>query len=251
MEMFSGPKAPKALAKLSGVLREWRDEPLALSVSHPKIRTLPAWFSANATAEQHETLCRIEAGYFLKNPEAWHWQQLPCKSAPGEHPDMEKQLLMFFPADPCRAIERHVRSSHHVTLNCMHVAPLLFLSTFTATMQHILEIEEGYVIFFSALNGKITYYRYWPVKSGSEREYFCIRELMALPGSRELTVEVTGSAAEPAMLKRLSQETGCNLEPLKIPDSIGIMDQTKGKASSSAAVRAISAALMALSANRN
>lgn len=248
---LTGPKAKKNLDKLSGFLREWKNEPVALSFSPSEFHPLPAWFPASAAAEYHEALCRIEAGYFLKNPDQWNWQQFNYEPAPGQAPFIEKKLLLFYQADPCRFIEQQLQKQYSISCKGLHFASFVHLSTFTATPQLILEIEEHYVAFLAAWNGKIEYFRYWPVKSGSEREYFCIRELMAYPLSRSSVINVTGSAADQSLLKHVSRETTCKLEPLGIPESISISDSMKRGKPSFAAVKAISTALMALHAGQD
>jgi hypothetical protein len=243
---FAEPKARKTAALLAGVLKEWRDEPLALSLSPEEILTLPAWFPASVTPEYIQTLCKIEAGYFLRNPDAWKWQQLRYETTPGHPPAMEKHLVLFYGATPAQFIEERLQAQHNIVMNGLHFAPLIHLSTCMPTPQLVLELEKRYIAFFVSWNGRVEYFMYWPVKNESEREYFSVRELVAYPLGRSSVVRITGSAAGGSLLKRVAMETSCTLAPLGIPESISFTDSSGVRLASPSFIKAISTALMAL-----
>jgi hypothetical protein len=245
-DMLCGPKAKKAAHRLSEAIREWKHEPVALALSPAEMMPLPAWFPSEAAPEYLEHLCRIEAGYFLSEPEAWRWQRLPFGRSPGHHEGVEKQLLMFYPAKLANGIEGTLLTDHPVSMHCLHFAPLLHLSAITGSPMAVLELEERYVAYFVSREGVADHVAYWPVKSDSEREYFSIRELTASLFAQQNGVRVTGSAAGSVALERIADQSACALEPLGIPDSVTLSGVAKGYSSSTASVRAVSTALMAL-----
>ncbi|NTW51333.1 MAG: hypothetical protein HGB22_01900 [Chlorobiaceae bacterium] len=246
LDAMSGPRGKKAALKLCSILREWRDEPVALSYSPSEILTLPAWFPAQTPSEKIDGLCRIEAGYFLKNTEAWAWDALAIERAPDQPAELDGQMLMFYPSEPANSIEKELKQDYLLGTCGLHIEPIARLSAGTTEPFPVLELEERYAAYYVSVNGKIGYFRYWPIKNGSERDYFAISELTG-SAAGDGPVMVTGSAANAETMKRIKRETSCNLQPLGIPSRV---TSTKGAGtgkSMTSMVRAVSTALMALS----
>ncbi|HWR01779.1 MAG TPA: hypothetical protein VN371_07915 [Chlorobaculum sp.] len=246
LEAMSGPKGRKAAMKLCSMLREWKDEPVALSYSPSEILTLPAWFPAETSRERRDSLCRMEAGYFLRNIEAWAWHSLAIERAPDQPAELEGQVLMFYPSEPVRSIEKELKQGYMVGMSGLHIEPVARLSAGTTEPFAVLELETRYAAYYVSVNGKIGYFRYWPIKNGNERDYFAISELTASPIDGA-PVMVTGSAADASAMRRISRETCRDLQPLGIPSRVSSTKNAgKGKSMTSV-VRAVSTALMALS----
>jgi len=109
----------------------------------------------------------------------------------------------------------------------------------------VLELEERYAALSISRNGKLVYFRYWPVKDASEREYFAVTELTSAPIDGT-PVKVTGPAASTKVLERISRETAHPLEPLELHPWVSA-EKGAGKAKSpTAAIRVVSTAIMAL-----
>ncbi len=246
LEALSGPRGRKTAMKLCTMLSEWKDEPVALSYSPSEILTLPAWFPAETTRDRHDSLCRMEAGYFLRNIEAWSWQALAIERVPDQPAELEGQMLMFYPSEPARSIEKELKKGYMVGMSGLHIEAVARLSAGTTEPFTVLELEERYAAYYVSVNGKIGYLRYWPVKNSNERDYFAISELTASPIDG-LPVMVTGNAADASVVRRIGRETSRNLQPLGMPSRVSsTKDAGKGK-SMTAVVRAVSTALMALS----
>ncbi|NTU57358.1 MAG: hypothetical protein HGB00_00335 [Chlorobiaceae bacterium] len=246
LEAMSGPKGKKAAMKLCSMLREWKDEPVAVSYSPAEILTLPAWFPASATRDSRDRLCRIEAGYFLKNIEQWSWHVMSMTKTPDHPVGLERQMLMFYPAEPSRSLEKELKQGHTVGMSGLHIEPVASLSAGTTEPFSVLELEERYAAYYVSVNGIIGYFRYWPVKNGHERDYFAISELTSSPGNGA-PVWITGTAADAPSLQRIRRETARTVEPLGMPPRVtSTKDAGTGKSMTSM-VRAVSTALMALS----
>jgi hypothetical protein len=243
---MSGPKGKKAAQKLCSVLREWKDEPVAISYSPAEIRTLPAWFPATAQGDRRDSLCRIEAGYFLRNVDEWAWHVMAMAQTPDHPTEMKKQMLMFYPAEPARTIEKELQQGYMLGMSGLHIEPIARLSAGTTEPFPVLELEERYAAFYVSVDGKIGYFKYWPVKNGSERDYFAINELTSSPITG-VPVSVTGTAASDVAIKRIGRETSCTLQPLGIPSRVSSTKDAGTGKSMTSMVRAISTALMALS----
>jgi hypothetical protein len=245
LDDLGGPRGAKLAGKLVAALREWRDEPLALSFSPSEILTLPAWFSADAAPDERDTLCRIEAGYFLHKADAWQWHDMALEPEALQPAGVDRRMLLFYPLEPARFIESELRKHRHVSWRGVHVEAVARLSAVTGDALAVLELEERYAALSISANGKLVYFRYWPVKDASEREYFAVTELTTAPLDG-LPVKVTGPAASGKLLERISRETNHSLEPLELHPWVSA-DKGAGKAKSpTAAIRAVSTAIMAL-----
>ncbi|NTV03170.1 MAG: hypothetical protein HGB04_10415 [Chlorobiaceae bacterium] len=243
IEELKGPKGKKALAKIADSLREWRDEPLAISISPSSILTLPAWFPAGASQERREELARIEAGYFLRNIDEWAWQAMPVAHGSERPEGLEHQMILFSAAEPAKSFAREMGQRFDICMNGLHFEPLARLTAGSDEPAAVLELEEEYAVFFVARDGRTEYFRYWPVKHASEREFFAITELGSSPVDRVL---VTGLAADAATVKRIATAASRTLEPLGIPPQASTSG-AKGCQGSPGVVRAVSMAMMALS----
>lgn len=245
LDELGGPKGAKLARKLLSMLREWKGEPVALSFSPPEIRTLPAWFPEQLTPGNCDNLCRIEAGYFLNDVDAWRWHDMMLEPVAEQAEGLSRRMLLFYPAAPARFIEQELRQHHQVSTSGVHIEPLARLSAGTGQPLTVLELEASYAALTRSVDGKIEYFRYWPVKDGSERDFFAITELNATP-VEESPTWVTGSEATQKTLERLSRESSRALEPLELhPWASAEKGAGKGK-SPTATMRAISAAIMAL-----
>jgi len=239
------PRGAKLAGKLLSVLKEWREEPVSLSFSPSAILTLPAWFPSDASGEYRDNLCKIEAGYFLEKTDAWQWRELALEPNPGQAAGVDRRMLLFYPLAPARFIESELQKHCHVSWRGVHVEALARLSAVTGDALAVLELEERYMALSISRNGKLAYFRYWPVKDASEREYFAITELTSAPLDGT-PVNVTGSAANATVIERISRETSCAIAPLELyPWVSAERGAGKGK-SPTATIRAVSTAIMAL-----
>ena len=231
--------------KLLGVLKEWRDEPVALSFSPAEILTLPAWFPADAAPADRDNLCKIEADYFLDKADTWQWHDMSLEAEPLQPAGLDRRMLLFYPLAPARFIESELRKHRHVAWRGVHVEALARLSAVTKEALSLLELEERYVALSISTNGKLGYFRYWPVKDASEREYFAVTELTSAPLDGA-PLKVTGPMASAKVLERISRETARSLEPLELHPWVSA-DKGAGKAKSpTSAIRAVSTAILAL-----
>ncbi|HHE08255.1 MAG TPA: hypothetical protein ENL01_05255, partial [Chlorobaculum parvum] len=247
LDALGGPKGMRLAKKLVSMLREWREEPVALSFSPAEIRTLPAWFPEQIASDSCDNLCRIEAGYFLNDVDAWRWHDMTLESVAEQTEGLSRRMLMFYPAAPACFIERKLRQHHEVTMSGVHIEPLARLSAGTGKPMTVLELETHYVALTRSVDGRIEYFRYWPIKDDSERDFFAITELNANPVEKSPTW-VTGSETTKKHLERLSRESPHALEPLELRPWASA-ERGAGKAKSpTATMRAVSTAIMALNA---
>lgn len=244
LEALNSHKGKKTVEKIWNALRDWADEPLAVSVSPASILTLPAWFPAGASKEQREALGRIEASYFLKNIDEWMWHTMPLAQEDDQSAGLEPQMIMFHAAEPMQSVAEQLGRRCQVGMLGLHIEPIIRLSSGSSEPMAVLELEKEYAAFFVSRSGRAEYFRYWPVKSASEREFFAITELDA---SAVEKVQVTGLAADAATMKRIATETSRTIEPLGLPLQVSYSGLHRGCPSSTGAIRAVSMALMALS----
>lgn len=245
MDELGGPKASRLAKKLVSMLREWRDEPVALSFSPAGLMPLPAWLPSGSSAEYRDALCRIEASYFLDEADKWQWHDMALE--PGAHPPagLDRRMLLFYPLEPARFIESELRKHRDVSWRGVHAEAVARLSAVTGEALAVLELEERYAALSISRNGKIGYFRYWPVKEASEREYFAITELTSAPLDGA-PVKVTGPAASAKIIERISRETSQAITPLELHPWV-LAEKGANKAKSpTATLRAVSAAIMAL-----
>lgn len=245
MDDLTGLKGTRLARKLVSILDEWKGESVTLTFSPPEILTLPAYFSPETSAERLESLYRIEAGFFLREVDAWRWSAMAMQQEPGAPETPERHILMFYPAAPARFIETELGRHFDMQPGGVHINAISSLSTGQTEALPVLELEERYTAFTVSENGKSSYFRYWPVTKEEDRSYFAITELTSAPTGME-PVRVTGSAASAKTLDRIRKESSCILQPLELQPWIR---ETKGSGknrSMSATMRAASAAIKAI-----
>jgi hypothetical protein len=237
-------KGEKVLKKLENHLNEWPDEELALCFGTTSYHPLPTSFPATASAEECETYCRIEAGYFLNQPEKYHYDCTSYGSSQsGAH---EKKILFFYPAEPGRTATEYFSTKHRITFKGTSQQPLLHLSKFREDTQVIVELENNYMLLTISKDGRMEKMFCREIKNREEIEYFTIKALVDNPVCRETEVQVTGAMADKTLITLIQRETSITLKPLSIPPAIALNNPQKLPLSSSAAIKAISTALMAL-----
>ncbi|NTU53093.1 MAG: hypothetical protein HGA97_05195 [Chlorobiaceae bacterium] len=245
LDALGGSKGLKHARKLVSLLRQWRDEPVALTYSPEEILTLPAWFPPDTPAERSERFCRIEAEYFLKEVDAWHWHAMAMESESGETNALERQMLMFYPASPAKLVEHELRQHYPVSTYGVHFEAVARLSAGSGAILPVLELEKRYTAFYRSSKGKIGYFRYWPVRKEDDRDYFAITELTSSPAGNT-PVMVTGSEAAPNTLERISRATSFELKPLELQPWVSEAKGSGRGKSMTATIRAVSTAIMAL-----
>lgn len=245
LDDLGGPKGAKLAGKIASALKAWRDEPVALSFSPAEILTLPAWFPSGSPDGYRDNLCTIEAGYFLDKADKWQWHDMALE--PGAHPPagLDRRMLLFYPSAPARFIESELRKDRRVGWRGVHAEAVARLSAVTGEALAVLELEEHYAALSISRNGKIGYFRYWPVKEASEREYFAITELTTAPLDGA-PVKVTGPAASAKVIERISRETSRAIAPLELHPWVTAEKGANKAKSPTATLRAVSTAIMAL-----
>ena len=246
---FASGKGNRLLNKLNSHLKAWRGEDLALCVEPGSYLPLPAYFPADVSPDECKEYCRIEAGYFLTQPEQY-WcddtgnNDQSCSRLHNQH------LLLFYPDKQCRQALEHFSTNHRIVFSGSPQLPLLHLSKLSGEAQVILELESNYVLLTIARNGRIEKFSFHQVKNREEREYFTIKVLVENPICRETGVQVTGTMADKIMMAMIGKESSLDLKTLTIPPSISISNPQNFSISSASAVKAISTALMALAENK-
>jgi hypothetical protein len=250
LDDLGGPRGSRLAGKLLSALKEWRNEPLALSFSPAGLMTLPAWFPSGSTADYCDSLCKIEAGYFLDEADKWQWHNMALEPTPDQPSGLDRRMLLFYPVKPAQFIENELLKHGNVGWRGVHVEAVARLSGVTGETLAVLELEERYAALYISTNGKISYFQYWPVNDGSEREYFAVTELTSAP-LNGAPVRVTGSAASAKVIERISRETSRAIEPLELHPWVSAeKGANKGK-SPTATIRAVSTAILALNSAAN
>ena len=67
-DLASG-RGTRMLKKLDSYIKEWPDEELALCIVPENYLLLPAVFPAHASSKKYQEYCKIEARYFLSQPD--------------------------------------------------------------------------------------------------------------------------------------------------------------------------------------
>ena len=244
LDHLASAKGSRLQNKLDNHLNEWPNEELALCVAPKNYIPLPVSFPANSSEEKCREYCRIEAQYFLRQP-----QEYDCDCTAygmGQNGANEKKMLLFYPAATIRRVSEHFAASHRLIFSGTPQLPLLHLSRFCAARQVILEIESNYLLLTESKEGRIIQFSCREVKNRKESEYFTIKDLVENPLCAETELQLTGTLADKAMTKLIKKETSMTLKPLGIPPTLSISNLEKFSLSSAVAVKAVSLALMAL-----
>jgi hypothetical protein len=233
-----------ALNKLDNHLKEWPEEELALCIGPKSYHPLPALFPANASNEKCREYCRIEARYFLSQPDEYDcdWSSYGDLKS-GAH---EKKMLFFYPGAASRRVSEHLSATHRMVFNGTPQLPLLHLSKFTREAQVILELEENYLLLMISRDGRIEKISCREVTTRKALQSLTIEALTDNPICREAEVQVTGTMANKSMIRVIQKKSSLTVKPLSIPPSISINNPKKFSLSSPTVVKAISLAMMAL-----
>ncbi len=244
LDDLASAKGNRLLKKLDSHLNLWPDEELALCLGPKNYLPLPVSFPANTSVERCREYSRIEAQYFLSQPEKYDCDCVGYGSnQKGLH---EKKMLLFYPATASRRVSEHLAASRRIIFSGTPQSPLLYLSNFTTERLVILEIESNYLLLTASKEGRLEQFSCRETKNRKESEYFTIKELVENPLFRETEVQLTGTLADKAMTRLIKKETSMTLKPLSITPSLSISNPSKFSISSAVAVKAISLALMAL-----
>ena len=242
-DLASG-RGKQLLKKLDNHLKEWPEEELALCIRPNSYYPLPACFPANASSEQYREFCKIEARYFLSQPDTYDcdWTNYGNdKSWPHEN-----KILFFYNAEPGRRAAEHFSANHRVVFSGTPQLPLLHLSKFTKEAQVILELENNYLLLTVSRDGRIEKVSCREAKNRKELQHFTIQELADNPICRETEIQLTGTLASKSMIRLIQKESSLTVKPLSLPPSIPVNNPERFSITSAAAVKAISTALMAL-----
>ena len=245
LQCLASGKEKRLLRKLKSCSSAWKEDGLALCVGGESLLPLPACFPEEATPEESRAYCNMEAEYFLDRPEEYG-----CDIAryTSDGATDKNRLLLFYPAEPGRRIAQYFSDEHQIIFSGTTQLPLACLSRYTEEPQIILELENSFVLFTIAHHGTLEKFSFHRVKNHEEAEYFTMKELMENPICRQTALQVTGTRADKAMMSLIGAEASSPLKPLSIPPSLSISNPQRFTTSSPAVVKAISAALMALSA---
>jgi len=242
---IASPQGARLLKKLESFAAQWRGENMAVSVSHETLHPLPAYFSYNATPAARQEYSRIEATYFLENPDG-HLCDAIAYSESGRDTAYEKDLLLFY-SDAClKAVEKQFMENHPIIFKGSHILPLLYMNECCSEPQAIIEITGNYVMLLIANGGKISHFSYRPINNREEAEYFAIKELQEAPLAKEMVIQTAGTGIKRSLGKLVKKETGLEFAPLSLPESIAISGLKNANGLSLSAIKAIAAGLMAL-----
>jgi len=242
---ITSPQGARLLKKLGSYAAQWGGENMAITISHDTLHPLPAYFAHNATPETRQKYSRIEAAYFLDNPDG-HLCDAIAYSENGRERAYEKSLLLFY-SDTClKSAEKQFMENHPIIFKGSHILPLLSMNEYCSEPQAIIEITGDHVMLLIANGGKLNHFAYRPVNSHDEAEYFTIKELQDAPLSKEIVIQAADTGIKKGFRKLIKKETGLDFAPLSLPQSIAISGLKNTKALSSSAVKAIAAGLMAL-----
>ncbi len=246
-------KASGLLEKMSRWCSTWREEELVLCVGTETLLPLPVTLPIDATPDEIREYCRMEAEYFVSQPNTFCCDRAPyankyASEYAGEH-DSTTTLLLFYPAQPCSQIADHFAANHRLLFAGTTHRALIHLSTLMAEPLVMLELGEQSVTFMVARNGAIEWLSSHQVKTQDEAEYFTMKELMEHPICRQTTVYVTGSRADKAILALIDGDKAFSITPLCLPSTLStlsISNPQQFALASPVVVKAISAALMGL-----
>lgn len=242
---LEGKKQPRTLKKLLSAADEWRGETVVLCYCPDTYFPLDAYFPRNPREEACPDYCRIEAAHFLDRPEEYLYDHLPYTgSSVEEH--LEKHLVLFYPAEPFKTLASRFAERHTLQFCGSPLLPEVHRSRTARQKTAFLDLGRNHVLLTVAENGRLEYFSCHSVKNRKEAEYFAIHELQNNPACREHEVQVSGTLADRSMRGLLEKETSCRIVLPSIPEGVEFASRGGSACRSSAASRAINAALMTL-----
>ncbi|ACD91154.1 conserved hypothetical protein [Chlorobium limicola DSM 245] len=244
-EAFEGKKQARSMKKLLALADEWRGEALALCFCPGAYFPLHAYFPCNAPKEACADYCRIEAAHFLHQPEEFlHDNTAYADSAAANN--LEKHLVLFYRAEPFKTLSIGFAERHPLLFCGSPLIPALHHSLAIKEKTAFLDLENTHVVLTVANKGKLEYFNCHPVKERKEAEYFAIHELQSNPLIHDCAIQAGGSLFDKTMTTLLEKETSCHVVPPGLPDGVHFSGRDSSVCRSSAAVKAICTAVMAI-----
>jgi len=242
---FEGKKQARSLKKILALTEEWRGEALALCFCPGAYFPLHAYFPSNAPKEACEDYCRIEAAHFLDRPEEYLHDHTAYAGSAVKN-NLEKHLVLFYHAEPFKTLSIGFSERHPLLFSGSPLIPELHHSLSIKEKTAFLDLENSHVALTVANKGKLEYFNCHPVKERKEAEYFAIHELQSNPIIHDSAIQAGGYLFDKAMTSLLEKETSCHVVPPGLPDGVLFSGRDGSVCRSSAAVKAIRTAVMAL-----
>ncbi|TCD47857.1 hypothetical protein [Chlorobium sp. N1] len=242
---LTSPKGQRTLKRLAAHAAKWAGEPLALTVAYDTYHPLPALFPAGATAEECAGCSRLEASYFLSEPDRYRCDILPftTEAEEGAH---ERKLLVFWPEAARGSIARAFEERHGLSLESTPVKTAVGMSKLSAEPTVLLELESGHLLLLVASGGAVEHFSHRQVRNRDESRYFALRELSEAGLPAGTPVQLRGELADRAMRELIKHESGFEPTAQALPPTISVSGMSKSVASSPSALVAIMTAIQAL-----
>jgi len=198
---IASTQGKRLLKKLTSFAAQWRGENMAIALTHETLHPLPAYFSHGASPETRHEYSRIEAAYFLENPDSHQCDSIAYGDSDKKEP-YEKPSFSFTPTPACNWLKRQFIENHPIIFKGSHIPPLLYTHGCSGEPQAILEITGDYVMFLIANGRRLSHFSFRPINSREEAEYFAIKEL------QEATFQRNGDTGRRQRHKARLEQTG-------------------------------------------
>lgn len=241
---ISSPKGQRALKKLAAWASKWAGEPMALSVAHDTYRPLPASFRKEASDEECLRCSRMEASYFLSDPQSYGCDILPYGTEAGG--ELERKLLLFWPQAAQGGIERALGERHEIVHTSTPLKTAVGMTEMGGGKRVLLELGKGHVLLLVASGGSVEQFMHRPARNREESCYFALRKLSEAGLAAGTPVQLRGAFADRGMQELIRRESGCEPVAETLPPSLSVSGMPRKAISSPSAQNAIMTAIRAL-----
>lgn len=245
LRRITEPGGKRLLQRLVREAGSWKEEGVALSIAQEGYRPLPTRFAKETDGSTCDEYCKMEATAFLAEPEQYGWDLLEQGEREGSAP-YDERLLLFYGAAPVRLAGEAFSPTHNLLFSGTPLPPFVNLSALAGQPQAMLELSENHLLLAVAREGRLVELSSHPVKNRDELAYFAIRSLAENPHVEGLEVQVCGQGADRRLVDMVAGQTGIRFTAPAIPSSITVHGLASKHRRHPSAIRAISAALLAL-----
>ena len=245
---YAGTNGGRAASRLVSLLKKKKINTITLSIQTPHFFPLDTVFSRNISDRAFDTHCKAEASFLLNKPGEYLHDHIPYTLS-SEQDLVRRHLLFYYPSGLYEAVHDRLHSFCSISSGAYYLKPMILSLAVTFQPFMLLELENEYVTLSAGSNGELEYFSYWHLNHSSDAEYFALRELTANRESRRYPVHITGNlAVEKSLHERISRGTGTTLHPFSIVELFSMQRSVRSPCNSPIELKALSAALVELSA---
>ncbi|TNJ37874.1 MULTISPECIES: hypothetical protein [Prosthecochloris] len=246
---LEGDRREKGMKKIIDILARFNPTSVSLIINPGRLHTLETLHREGTPCEMFDSQCRIEASHYFKKPEHYTWEHIPFDISSRENDATGHELLIYYPATTLRELQRELSKQTRISDTALYLKSLVAHSLLSGKEEALLELEPDTITFWVSCNGRLREFFHHRTRNTQETEFFSIHELSHKRQQPLRIAKVTGTlASNRSLLERIAERARCRLEPFQPVTGLVMDTRTKNICRNGSGLKAVSAALVARTA---